>query len=150
MAKTVGNEAVIATPIVDMSGVGSFDDALAALQSAGVTVERISEYGDGFILLNSTDKKSLVGIPFVIIDSQFRTDKETAREYATFRIMTGDGRKLIVNDGSTGLYRQAQELTTKRGSLAGLVVTEGLSGGEYTTEINGEIVKASTFYFAGV
>lgn len=138
------------TPVVDLSGVNTFDDALAALQAAGVVAEKITEYGDGFILADKKDKAALVGVPFIIVDSTVRVDKETDREYTSFRIVTGDGRKLVVNDGSQGIHTQGIALSAKRGTLAGLVVEHGLTGGEYTIEIDGKMEKASTFYFAGL
>ena len=151
MATTKGNsDVVVSTPIVNLDGINDFDSALAALQQQGVAVESIAEYGDGFVVLPTADKRTLVGVAFVIVDATFRTDKDTARDYVSLRIMTADGRKLIVNDGSVGIMKQVGELTTRRGSVAGLVVPQGLSGGEYTTEVNGEKVKASTFYFQGI
>jgi hypothetical protein len=103
------------------------------------------------VLLTTAEKATLVGVPFAIIDAGIRVDGQTDREYWSFQIITGDGRKLVVNDGSVGLAKQASEIAARRGSLVGLVVTHGLSGGEYTTTLpNGEKVVASTFYFAGV
>jgi hypothetical protein len=136
---------------IDFSGIMNLNDALAALNAAGIQAEQIEEYGDGFVLLPTAEKRSLVGVPFAIMDASIRVDSATGREYWSFSIVTGDSRKLIVNDGSVGLAAQASEIAARRGSLVGLVVTHGLSGGEYTTTLpNGEKVTASTFYFAGV
>lgn len=155
MAKTTDAVSVSdAVAGIDFSQVRSMDDALAMLNAAGIIAENITEYGDGFILLPSEEKHTLKNVPFIVLDGGSRTDAATGRDYFSFRIVTNDGRKLIVNDGSAGLARQASEIIAKRGSLSGLVVLGGLSGGEYTTTIDGpkgpEVVKASTFYFAGV
>lgn len=141
-----------AEPLIDWSGVDSFDAAIQALQDAGIEAEVITEYGDGFILLPSKEKSTLNGVAFVIVDGVFRVDRETGRDYLSLRIITADGRKLVVNDGSVGLYVQAEQIARKRksGQLAGLVVSQGLTGGEYTTVVDGETVKAATYYFAGV
>ena len=143
-------EVAVASVVPDAAGIDSMEAAIKALASAGIESERISEYGDGFVLIGKGDKVTLVKVPFVIWDATFRTDADTGREYLSMRIITADGRKLVVNDGSQGLYKQAIEIDAKRGTLAGLVVVDGLTGGEYTTVIDGETVKASTFYFAGV
>lgn len=136
----------------DYAEIKSFDDALLALSESGVEAEIISDYGDGFLLLPTTDKGSLLKVPFVIMEGTFRVDKETDREYLSLRIVTQDGRKLIVNDGSVGMYEQSKAIISRRpsGSLKGLVVKDGLTGGEYTTIVDGEKVKAATYYFAGV
>jgi len=149
---TVTGEVVPMDQIMDLGSIASFEDALAALSGAGIEAEVIDNYGDGFTLLPSADKFTLVKVPFVILDHTFRVDKDTAREYMTIRIVTGDGRKLVVNDGSVGLFAQGKTIAAKRANgLAGLVVKEGLTGGEYTTTLpTGEVVKASTFYFSGV
>lgn len=149
---TVTGEVVPVEMMVDLGSIASFEDAINALTAAGIESEVIDNYGDGFTLLASADKFTLVKVPFVILDHTFRTDKDTGREYMTIRIVTGDGRKLVVNDGSVGLFAQGKTIAAKRtNGLAGLVVKEGLTGGEYTTTLpNGEVVKASTFYFSGV
>ena len=143
-----------AEPIFDLSGVNSLDEAMAVIAQQGGTVEQITEYGEGFILLPTEEKSSLLKVPFLIVDGSVRTDKETERDYFSFRIVTQDGRKLVVNDGSVGLMQQALRIIERRGTVAGLVVLGGLTGGEYTTTIEGpkgpEKIKASTYYFAGV
>ena len=140
---------------IDYSQVRGLDDAIAAANAAGLDVQDITDFGDGFVLLDSGDKATLKGVPFVIMDGMNRVDKSTGRSYVSLRIVTGDGRKLIVNDGSVGIYEQAQSIFEKRGTLRGLIVKDGLTGGEYTTTITNskgesEKVTASTYYFAGV
>jgi hypothetical protein len=140
-----------AATVPDLSGVSNINDALVALAGAGIVVEDISGYGDGFILLPTDEKASLVGVAFAIADGRKVTDKATERVYWSLRIITGDGRKLIVNDGSVGIAKQVEQIVARRGTVAGLVCPNGLSGGEYTTTLpSGEKVKASTFYLAGV
>ena len=140
---------------IDYSQIKSLDDAIAAANLAGLDVQDITDFGDGFILLESDRKETLKGVPFVIMDGTPRVDKATGRSYMSLKIVTGDGRKLVVNDGSVGIYEQSLSIMDKRGTLRGLIVKDGLTGGEYTTTITNsrgesEKVTASTFYFAGV
>lgn len=144
----------------DLGKITDFVSAEAALRAAGIEVQSVAEFGDGTVLITSKEKAKLVNVPFMILDATFRVDKETNRDYVSLVIVTKDAimvdgypvpaNKLIVNDGSVGLFEQCARIQSERGSLIGLAALGGLSGGEYTTEVNGETVKASTFYLAGM
>ena len=110
----------------------SFDDALAALIDAGITPADSSEYGDGFELATDRDKESLVGTPFVVL-SYAVADGDYGDKFVSLRIMTANGRKLILNDGSTGIKDQAlNTILPARGTLVGLHCRHGLRASTYT------------------
>lgn len=131
MAKTdqvapIGNTNLSVESLRDIT---DFDAAIRALTDAGVELRHVSdEMGDGFALVD--DKEPLVGVPFVVLSSNL-SDGDYGR-MVTLRIITKDGRKLIMNDGSTGLCAQAQEYEQRTGgTLAGLVVERGLRGSQF-------------------
>jgi len=121
------------------------------LQESDTSVDDYSDYGSGFTVCE--DKRQLIGVPLVIIQWRF-----SAGDYGTMvnaAVMTQDGRKLIVNDGSTGIMQQLLDVTDKRAEKnhptpqAGLLVKEGLTVSDYTfTDAKGETAPASTFYLS--
>jgi hypothetical protein len=147
-----GTKDVVTEPVIDWSGIDDFDSAFAALNEAGIVKTDATEYGDGFILLDSKKKETLKGVDFLILSGHVRSDAATGREYVSLRIITEDGRKLVVNDGSVGIAEQAKRIGRERGSLTGVMVKGGLTGGSYTVEDpdSGDMIEASTYYFAGV
>lgn len=136
---------------IDWARVTTFDDAIATLRASGIDVTPISDFGEGFILLPTKDKATLKGVDFLIIDGGIRIDAKTGREYLSFRLITRDGRKFVVNDGSVGLCAQGRRILAARHSLTNVSVMGGFTGGEYdTVDANGNPTVASTFYFSGV
>lgn len=141
----------------DLGAIQSFADAMALLQSAGMTVADITEeYGTGFDVLD--DKRQLVKVPFLILSWRFSEGDHG--KFVSMMIVTreagGVSRKLIVNDGSTGIRKQMEEISEDRlqkfkGDVnkahAGLLVPKGLRISEYDY-VNDKGVKtpASTFY----
>lgn len=115
-------------------------------QEYGQVVSSTDVIGDGFILL--PDKAMAVGREFLVIDWKFITDKDTGREYASMRIINPQNEKAIINDGSTGIYRQLKDLSD-RGIRGGIHCSNGLRVSEYVYENdNGEKSNAKTYYLA--
>lgn len=89
--------------------IESFEDAVNLVKSTlgGETVARSQDLGDGFTLLSTEDKDKLVGQPFLILHYRFvSSDKVPNARYATCRVVTQQGNKYILNDGSTGICQQ--------------------------------------------
>lgn len=108
----------------------TLDDALRALQGAGITVKDATDYiGDGFELLDDDEKKQLVGLAFVVLEGT-QSDGDFGK-FTSLRIMTKDGRKVILNDGSTGIHAQVSDFLGHNDSIAGLYVPNGLRASEY-------------------
>jgi len=141
----------------ELGAIQSFADAMELLRAHGMTVADITEeYGTGFDVLD--DKRQLVKVPFLILTWRF-----TEGDHGKFVSMTivtrepgGVSRKLIVNDGSTGIRQQMETISEARlqqfeGDMnkahAGLLVPKGLRISEYDY-VNDKGVKtpAATFY----
>lgn len=107
-----------------------------------------TELSTGFSVV--TDKNSLVGVPFILLDWTFSMGD--MGEFVSANIITRDDRKLILNDGSTGICAQLHRLTPG----APIGVARGLRKSEYARkDENGEVIlnpktgqpeRATTFY----
>jgi hypothetical protein len=137
-----------------LRSVSSWDDLAELARANDLPVTDVSKVlGDGFTLIdNAKDKRTLIGVPFVIVSwAQVEGDRTDAQgvkaKFTTMRIMTKDGRKLIVNDGSTGIHAQVNGLI-KQQIRPFVKVSRGLrvSDYEYTDPTSGETSSASTFY----
>lgn len=94
----------------------------------GHVVDLSEELGSGFTVLDTNDKGQLVGKAFLILEWRFSVGDNG--EFASATIMTEDGKKLIVNDGSTGIRDQLHDLEN-RGIVRGVLVRKGLRVSEY-------------------
>ena len=129
------------TPVLrkdSLADVKTFADALALLSDAGIDVVSTTEYGDGFVM--ERNLRSLVGIDFVILDTQFSTGD--FGEFVILRIVTTDDRKLIITDGSTGICQQMRDITSKAGRTTGFAVKGGLVESNFRfNEQTGNVVR---------
>lgn len=140
----------------DLMGIGDFDSAVAALVAAGVEIDKSTDYGTGFSILPTKDKISLVGVDFLIVEWRFNdSDKFEGAAFVSALVVTKDGRKLILNDGSTGIYQQLRLITAARikrehnQPQAGVLVRGGLSRSEYDyVDEKGKKSAASTYYLS--
>jgi len=111
--------------------ITSLEDAVALLNASGLEVRHVSdEMGDGFSLLD--DKDALVGTPFIILSSSLSAG-DFGAQMVTVRLVTRDGRKIIINDGGTGIRAQAEDYASAHdgASLAGLMVEKGLRASRF-------------------
>lgn len=127
-----------------MAAIQSFSDAMQVLKDAGIEVHSTEEFGDGFKLV---DKDTLVKVPFVILGIRF-ADGDFDTDFAILHVVTEDGRKCIITDGSTGIRAQAKRYA-ERGITSGLLVPNGLvrSDYEYINE-KGKSTPATTYYLS--
>jgi hypothetical protein len=126
--------------------ITSFDDALALLTEtygeAGIVVAS-DVLGDGFAML--TNKDLLIGVTFVAV--KWTITMGDHGEFAVVKLVTIDGKKYVVTDGSTGLHQQLSDFSAKTGRYGGLVVKNGLRKSDYTyTDENGKETPATTYY----
>lgn len=122
--------------------------------------------GDGFSVIPTEDKEELVGVPMLLIDWRFISgdmgDFVSIRAAARMENANSEHalRKIIINDGSTGIMRQLRDFTSKTGKAAGMVVKRGLRISDYevdqidpkTGQPTGRKIPARTYYLdtAGV
>lgn len=139
--------------ITTLQGLESFDDAVTLLTETYGTVEDAQRViGSGFSLLDKNGKARLVGEPFLMLHVMFPESTEHKDEdgnpthYAVAHIITKDGRKLILIDGGTGIYRQLEEWAIRSGRYGGLMVAGGLR--ESTYELPDGSGEGTTYYLA--
>jgi hypothetical protein len=130
----------------ELSALNSFDDALRLVQAkvgetnVGVAADEI---GDGFKLLDNKDQ--LIGVPFIGITWDFHQGDHG--EFVSLKLMTKDGLKFIVNDGSTGLRDQLIAYSKKKNTQGGLFCEKGFRRSDYTyTDEKGKESPATTYY----
>lgn len=105
---------------------------------------------DDFVKLD--DKRQLLGLPFLI--SRFWFSLGDVSDYATMRcllsrpILTPEGEtdRVVITDGSKGIYEQLRELSLSSGRMTNLVVRHGLRVSEYTIDTDEGTKAAKTFY----
>lgn len=134
-----GNDALVASNLVptvsddDLRGITSYEDALALAEAINGTVTDISErLGSGFELLDNKDKSKLEGKGFIAL--LWRFTKGDFGMFASMALVTVDGERYIVNDGSAGIMRQLAELSSAVNPVfGGLRVPRGLRMSDYKT-----------------
>lgn len=127
--------------------IATFEDAINLANESGMKLETASNLlGDGFGLLK--EKDALIDRAFLILDWTF-TKGDYEDEFVTVRVVTDDNRKLIFNDGSTGIRDQLRVIEPG----TSLLVQRGLRKSVYITQVpnkQGELVDtpASTYYLS--
>lgn len=111
-----------------LRNISSFEEAQALAEELHGAIQDYAEtYGTGFELLD--DKSQLVGKPLVLLS--WRINSGNFGGFVSAHAITESGDKYIVNDGSTGLYKQLAEITANSGRIGGLLVKKGLRESEY-------------------
>jgi hypothetical protein len=130
----------------DLLAINTFEDALnLARELYGdenlVTADQV--LGNGFRLLK--DKVQLIGKAFIALSWRFNPGD--FGEFVSMLIVTEDGGKYIVNDGSTGVCQTLASYTNATGRHGGMVARNGLTVSNYEYEDEkGEKHPASTYY----
>lgn len=105
---------------------------------------------DDFVKLD--DKSKLINVPF-FVKKWWNTDGEMG-EFAVLQCITsrpvrtdtGETSKVILTDGSTGIYRQLREVTMRTGKTTALMVRNGLRVSQYTADTESGPKMAETYY----
>lgn len=122
----------------------TYADVARALDASGEVVSA-QEFGSGFSVLDTKEKGRLVGVPFIILDWQFNEGDNG--QFVSLRVITQANEKLVINDGSTGIYRQLMEIADT-GEERAVFCKRGLrvSNYDYTDPKTQEKKPASTYY----
>lgn len=127
--------------------ITTLSDVFSIFEKAGIDiVDAESMLGDGFTLLK--DKNRLVGAELAIIKH-----KQVDGDHGTFsvaHIVTADGGKFVIVDGSTGIHSQLTQYAASAHAGRPIYLKSGLtrSDYEYTDEKTGEQKPATTFYLS--
>jgi len=89
------------------------------------------------------DKDELIEVPFIVTKWKFHDGN--FGQYVSALILTDTDQKLVLNDGSTGIYAQLKAVTDETGKSENLLAPKGLRRSDY--EMNGR--AARTYYLAG-
>lgn len=136
----------------ELQRISSFEDALNLVKSKTEIVRANDVLGDGFALLDASEKDSLIGLPCILVkwefhESDIRKPDGGPAEFVSVHVVArnknGSMTKAIINDGGSGIYQQLRDYTDKSGVSAGLVVARGLRRSDY---IHPEHGSATTYY----
>lgn len=121
----------------ELQAINSHADAISKLAELyGEVVDVGETLGNGFAVLPAKDKTKLIGVPFVILNVSFNHGDYGDGGFASMAVVTGDDKRFIVNDGSSGIYEQLMRLASKTGRYGGFSVSQGLRASEYETCTN--------------
>lgn len=137
----------------DLRSITSFGDVLDLF--GGEYVDAAQEFGTGFAICDNKD--TLIGQTFAIIDARLNPNGNFG-EFVSMLVVTEDNRKMVVNDGSTGIREQLIGIMAKTNRDSGtqrrpIVVRKGLRRSDYEVELPDPrdpaktvLTKASTYY----
>lgn len=112
-----------------MRGITSFEDAARiAVEAYGDVVDAAEEMGNGFKVV--ADKNELIGVPFIVLHTRVNEYGDHGA-FVSLMAVTQDNRKVIFNDGSTGVFTQIVEMTKATGRNGGYLFKNGLRKSEY-------------------
>lgn len=103
----------------------SFEDLDSYFESQGGL---ITFKGSEYDLVR--DKDELVEVPFAIVSIRFY--QGTFGEACAVMAITEDGRKIVFNDGSSGIFSQCEHMVKRSRRRGGFLCPNGLRKSEYT------------------
>lgn len=138
----------------ELHGIETYADAVQyLLHNDVISVDQATEL-HGFGLLPGRDKEKLVGVPFMIIEYEFRVGRDNSNFVECAIVTTRDERHLM-RDSSKGIYVQLKSLYDER--LAAnhphptlfYNVRKGLTYQDYNyIAASGESTKSRTYYLS--
>lgn len=142
----------------ELAAIETWEDYFNLLDSKEIpTYFAEKVLGDGFAILSTEQKDQLIGLPIAFMEWRF--NKGDMGEFVSARVLVrvgdgpGDIKKVIINDGSTGIYRQLKQYTDQYGTNTSLIAKNGLKRSDYTFEVEdkanpGQMLQrpASTYY----
>lgn len=112
--------------------ISTFDQAYAlAAESYGGVVDASDLLGTGFEVLNAEEKSRLLNVPLIVLDSRIHDGEQG--EFCSLVVVTEQGARYIVNDGSKGIFAQVHRLREKTNKEGGWLIRHGLRQSEYAT-----------------
>lgn len=97
----------------ELKSMTTFDDAVERMDSFGVfTLDQYHEL-TGFGILPGTMKSVLVGVPFLIVQYQFRVGKYDS-SFVECHIITTQNNRYFMRDSSRGIHEQLRQIHRDR------------------------------------
>lgn len=129
-----------------LSEITSFEDALKLAREQygeAAVVAAADVLGDGFKLLDNKDQ--LIEVPFLALAWDFHQGDHG--EFVSVKVVTRDGLKFVMNDGSTGIRDQLMQYSAEKNQYGGLFCMKGLRRSDYMhTDEDGKESAAKTYY----
>lgn len=146
LRREMGAETSTALATAGAREIESFEEVAELLADPSADVLVVDDYQ------KLDDKSQLVNVPF-FINRWWFTEGDMG-EFAVLRCITsrpvrtgaGDTTKVVVSDGSTGIFKQLREVTKKTQKTAALMVRHGLRVSQYTADTESGPKMAETFY----
>lgn len=128
-----GDLTAITRPIDNdqLRNVRDFGSAMELLESMGVPlVDSSEELGTGFT--KTDNKEQFVGVPLVVLYWSFHDGDFGEDPFVAIHLVTKDGGRYILTDGSTGIRDELRKWTeNNNGRTHGMLCQNGLSKSEY-------------------
>jgi hypothetical protein len=126
--------------------IESFEEVREMVESDPSSVLVVDDYQ------KLDDKSQLINVPFFV--NRWWFAEGDMGTFAVLRCVTsrkvltaaGETDKVVISDGSTGIYAQLRKITQKTGKTAALVVRHGLRVSQYTADTDTGPKQAETFY----
>ena len=109
--------------------------------------DALAFYGDGIVCIDTPEviaKEDLLDVPFFIVTWRWNCDRETGRVFVSVEAITADDRKVVINDGSTGIMAQLRAIEDETGRPGGVMVPHGLRVSRYGVDANGAPLPAGS------
>lgn len=171
-AKSKKDETVTETAVETVDSETSFvvptnrpgfrlDDTLSAQINSIEDYERLTgrnvidlaELIPSFEILNKETKDRLCGRHLLLLSWRFNESKKIIKDghpawfVSVLVLDVESGEKVIVNDGSTGIFQTLRSISESYNVQGGLEVKQGLRRSDYPyDEGDGNIVQATTYY----
>lgn len=137
---------------MDLKEISTFKDAVTTLWSMQVLSDEQCDQLTGFGLLPGNRKADLVGVPFLIIQFEFKSGKNDS-SFVECHIITTNDERHTLRDSSRGIHEQLQQIYRDRVASGhqnptyGVYVRKGLTfrDNPYTAP-TGEQSTTRTYY----
>jgi hypothetical protein len=137
---------------MDLKEISTFRDAVTTLWSMQVLTDEQCDQLSGFGLLPGNRKADLVGVPFLIIQFEFKSGKNES-SFVECQIITTNDERHTLRDSSRGIHEQLQTILRERIASGhpnpkyGVYVRKGLTyrDNPYTSP-TGESLTTRTYF----
>jgi len=137
---------------MDLKEISTFNQAVTKLWALEVLSDEQYAQLTGFGLLPGNRKQELVGVPFLIIQFEFKTGKNES-SFVECPIITTNDERYILRDSSRGIHEQLRQIMQDRIASGhpkptyGVYVRKGLTfrDNPYTSP-SGEALTTRTYF----
>ena len=140
----------------DLRQICTFNDAVSQLAGIGAIGQDQYDQMTGFGILPGERKPYLVGIPFVIVQLDFKVGKYES-SFVDCHIVTTSDERMIIRDSSQGIHEQLKEIVADRTRAGhvfphmGIYIRKGLLPRENSYELpDGSKSTSTTYYLNGI